>query len=96
MRVRADDPDTADVRVFVDGEDVTELCNSADSDEGWAWVYRTNSDGQRYVVCANCQRALTSRQRELGHCGACGHTELMPALEKRVGTIRIERVRIER
>ena len=38
-----------DLRVLVNGEDVSADCSAADNETGWAIVYKRDADGRHYV-----------------------------------------------
>ena len=44
------DPDTCmHAKVFVDGEEVSSRCFTADEEEGKAWCYKLNDEGEKFV-----------------------------------------------
>lgn len=55
VSVRHDDPGyhpmakNGGFQILLDGEDVTDLCHTADEEEGRVYGYRLNSEGLKYV-----------------------------------------------
>lgn len=55
LSIREDDPGfdmekSCHCKIFVDGDDVTSICYTADEEEGAAWCYALNDEGKKYFV----------------------------------------------
>ena len=37
------------LRVFIDGVDITDKCSDADDEQDWALVYKLNEEGKKYL-----------------------------------------------
>lgn len=60
MRVNATTHPNA--RVFLNNTEISQNCREADDVEGWATIYRVNTEGYRYLTWPSCGH----RERILG------------------------------
>lgn len=56
ISVKKNDPgfNPAKCLVYLDGEDITQECHTADEEEGKVWVNKKNADGKYFIESCPC------------------------------------------